>query len=74
MDEQGPNSGLNQPPDRVYARAKRVGLKRPVGPTGPPIYRGHQPHGPTPPIHLLGFRATVTDRVLLLPSDSTADR
>jgi hypothetical protein len=45
-------------------------------PRAPPhhsIYRGCQPHGPTPPIHLLGFRAANTKWVSPLP-DSTMDR
>jgi hypothetical protein len=72
MDEQGPNSGLDQPPDRVHAEPGEPTWCVPQAPPNNPIYRGHQLHGPTPPIHLLGFRAADTDRVPLL-LDSTTD-
>jgi hypothetical protein len=72
MDEQGPNSGPDQPPTGCMPEASEPAWRAPWAPLDHPIYRGRQPHGPTPPIQLLRFRVTDTDQVPP-PSNSTTD-
>jgi hypothetical protein len=62
------------PPTRCLPEPGEPAWRIPRAPPDHPIYRGCRPHGPTPPIYLLGFRDVDTDRVAPPPPDSTADR
>jgi hypothetical protein len=75
---QGPYNGQDQhppPPNWTHAKLGEPAWCVPQAPSDHPIYRGRWPHGPTPPIHVLGFQAADIDRVPPPQTpDSTADR
>jgi hypothetical protein len=74
MEEQGPTSGPDQPLIGCKPEPGELAWCILGAPLDHPIYRDHQPHGPTPLIHLLGFQAIDTDRVPPLPNSTTDHR